>query len=203
MKGLARFASIFAVLLLVLGPSLRPLPSISAPSAPTVRGAFPFRAGEASAGQGGNRAIRFDFRHQAHLYRSIAWSDYRAGAANIRDNDARRRTAWRSPDGESSPDWPPEYRAVWTVIVHHTVTGHTATDWAAEVRAISYYHATLQGWNWGDIGNNVLIDPNGNIYEGRADGDDVVGGHALQYNQGSLGVALLGNYQSGYPTAEV
>ncbi|MCL5264392.1 MAG: N-acetylmuramoyl-L-alanine amidase [Chloroflexi bacterium] len=108
------------------------------------------------------------------------------------------RTAWGSPDGQGSPAWPPEYKTVTDMIIHHTVTSNTAIDWAAEVRAIWYYHAVTKGW--GDIGYNFLIDPNGYIYEGRAGGDDVIGGHALQYNPGSMGVALLGTYSSVYPT---
>lgn len=108
------------------------------------------------------------------------------------------RIGWGSPDGEASPNWPPDYRTVTHVIIHHTVTSNQAIDWAAEVRAIWYYHAV--SLKWGDIGYNYLIDPNGYIYEGRAGGDDVVAGHALQYNLGSLGVAFLGDYSTAYPS---
>jgi len=109
------------------------------------------------------------------------------------------RTDWGCPDGEGSPNWTPEYRTVTAIIIHHTATTNTATDWAAQVRVIWYYHAITNGW--GDIGYNYLIDPNGRIYEGRAGGDDVVGGHALQYNWGSMGVAFLGDFSSSAPSA--
>ncbi|MBI4318629.1 MAG: N-acetylmuramoyl-L-alanine amidase [Chloroflexi bacterium] len=109
------------------------------------------------------------------------------------------RSAWGSPDGQSSPGWPPEYRPVTNIIVHHTDTSNGATNWAAEVRAIWYYHAISNGW--GDIGYNFLIDPGGNVYEGRAGGDDVVGGHALRYNNGTLGVALLGDFTPVSPSS--
>jgi hypothetical protein len=39
------------------------------------------------------------------------------------------------------------------------------------------------------------VDYLGNIYEGRFGGVGVVGGHALQYNWGSIGMALIGDYQ--------
>jgi hypothetical protein len=49
---------------------------------------------------------------------------------------------------------------------------------------------------WGDIGYNFLIDRQGNIYEGRKGGDEVVGIHAGDYNYGSIGIALLGDYRT-------
>jgi hypothetical protein len=67
------------------------------------------------------------------------------------------------------------------------------------VRAIYYYHAVVL--EWGDIGYNLLVDRLGNIYEGRYGGTGVVGGHAYQYNWGSLGVALVGNFQESTPSA--
>jgi hypothetical protein len=56
---------------------------------------------------------------------------------------------------------------------------------------------------WGDIGYNYLVDKWGNVYEGRAGGENVVGGHALQYNYGSTGLACLGDFRYAYPSAEM
>jgi hypothetical protein len=109
------------------------------------------------------------------------------------------RTAWGSPDGSGSPRWPPEYRRVTHIIVHHTETQNNDSDFAARVRAIWYYHAVTRGW--GDIGYNYLIDPRGNVYEGRAGGDDVAAGHAYPFNYGSMGVGLLGNYDAIAPSS--
>ncbi|MFQ6058226.1 MAG: SpoIID/LytB domain-containing protein [Anaerolineae bacterium] len=108
------------------------------------------------------------------------------------------RAEWGCPEPDSSVDWPPEYREPRVFIVHHTVTPNDPVDPAAMVRAIYYYHAVTRGW--GDIGYNFLVDQWGNIYQGRYPGDPpegqiVVGGHALHYNYGSIGVALLGTYQ--------
>ena len=95
-------------------------------------------------------------------------------------------------DKDNKEIWPPDYRAIKKVIVHHTVTRDPETDPRATLRAIYQYHAVSRGW--GDIGYNFLIDQQGTIYEGRFGGDRVVGGHALQYNWGSIGIAILGDY---------
>ncbi len=95
-------------------------------------------------------------------------------------------------DKENKEIWPPEYRATKKVIVHHTVTRDPETDPRATLRAIYQYHAVSRGW--GDIGYNFLIDQQGTIYEGRFGGERVVGGHALQYNWGSIGIAIIGTY---------
>jgi len=97
-------------------------------------------------------------------------------------------------DANGKEIWPPEYRPTQKVIIHHTVTQNHEQDPAATVRAIYYYHAITQGW--GDIGYNFLVDWHGNVYEGRTGGPNVVGGHALQYNWGSIGIALLGDFTS-------
>lgn len=85
-----------------------------------------------------------------------------------------------------------EYYPVNHLIVHHTVSNNSSTDWPAVVRAIWNFHTYSRGW--GDIGYNYLIDPNGVIYEGHAGGDDVVGTHASGANAGSMAASLLGNF---------
>jgi hypothetical protein len=80
------------------------------------------------------------------------------------------------------------------IIIHHTATDISDGNYEQDVRDIYYYHAMSRAW--GDIGYNYLIDPDGNIYEGRAGGEGVVAGHAYQFNRASVGIALLGNYQN-------
>ena len=108
------------------------------------------------------------------------------------------RTQWGCPDGQDSPQWPAQYTTVSHLIVHHSGTPNTDTDWAARVRQILYYHRDSNGW--GDIGYNYLIDPNGVIYEGRAGGDNVIGAHFSCMNGGTMGVCLLGTYEYVQPT---
>lgn len=85
-----------------------------------------------------------------------------------------------------------EYYPVSHLIVHHTVSSNSSADWAATVRAIWSFHTYTR--EWGDVGYNYLIDPNGVIYEGHYGGDDVVGTHASGANAGSMAVALLGTF---------
>lgn len=89
------------------------------------------------------------------------------------------------------------YRTVTHLIIHHTVSNNNLTDWPAAVRAVWSYHTF--GREWGDIGYNYLIDPNGVIYEGHKGGDDVVGIHASGANDGSMGVVLLGTFSTVSP----
>ncbi|HUS70763.1 MAG TPA: N-acetylmuramoyl-L-alanine amidase [Anaerolineae bacterium] len=88
----------------------------------------------------------------------------------------------------------PVYEKPTHFVIHHTVTSNNPQDPAYIVRAIYQYHAISKGW--GDIGYNFLIDRQGNIYEGRNGGDGVVGIHAGDYNYGSIGIALLGDYRT-------
>ncbi|MEX0621757.1 MAG: S8 family serine peptidase [Candidatus Woykebacteria bacterium] len=94
--------------------------------------------------------------------------------------------------------WGPEYRKIKKMFVHHTVTLNAGSNPAATVRAIYYFHSVVR--KWGDIGYNYLADSKGNIYEGRYGGDGVVGGHVYHYNYGSVGVAVIGDYRTAYPT---
>jgi hypothetical protein len=83
-------------------------------------------------------------------------------------------------------------------VVHHTVgtNSYTRAQSASIVRGIERYHVLANGWD--DIGYNFLVDKYGQIFEGRWGGVDrnVVGAHAQGFNQGSVGVALMGTYDS-------
>lgn len=101
----------------------------------------------------------------------------------------------------------PRYAAaVRFAIVHHTAgaNDYAPQDSAAIVRGIELYHVKGNGWN--DVGYNFLVDKYGQVFEGRYGGVDraVVGAHAEGFNTGSVGIAVLGNYQDGAitPAAE-
>jgi len=78
----------------------------------------------------------------------------------------------------------------------------TRSESAAIVRAIQTYHVKANGWN--DIGYNFVVDPFGQVFEGRAGGIDrnVVGAHAEGFNTGSAGVAVIGTYEGAPPSPE-
>jgi hypothetical protein len=113
------------------------------------------------------------------------------------------RTVWGCPPGPTSPKWPPAYHPVTHIVINHTATPNEAEDWARVVRSIWHYHAHILGW--GDVGYQYLIDPLGNIYEGRAGGDDVIGAYD-GFNRGSMGIGYIGCYGNcgylGIPNVE-
>ncbi|HKQ77114.1 MAG TPA: N-acetylmuramoyl-L-alanine amidase [Blastocatellia bacterium] len=112
------------------------------------------------------------------------------------------RTEWGCPDGQITTHGSLSHTTVTHLITHHTAMGSETpgSDWPAVVRSIWDFHVFERGW--ADIGYNYLIDPNGVIYEGRSGGDNVVGAHFSGVNAGTMGVALLGDFNDGAPTTE-
>jgi hypothetical protein len=108
------------------------------------------------------------------------------------------RTTWGCPDGQGSR-WTPQYTTVTHLIVHHSATPNSSSDWAATVRSIWNHHAINNGW--GDIGYNYLIDSNGVVYEGRAGGDNAIGAHFSCQNGNTMGVCMLGSFTNSSPTS--
>ncbi len=108
------------------------------------------------------------------------------------------RSEWQA--NEAIKRAPPRYaKAVTLAIVHHTAgtNAYGPSASAAIVRAIELYH--VRGNHWNDIGYNFLVDRYGQVFEGRAGGIDrnVIGAQAQGFNTGSVGIALIGNYNTG------
>jgi flagellar hook assembly protein FlgD len=107
------------------------------------------------------------------------------------------RLSWGA--NESIRRVPPQYAdAIHFTVVHHTAgsNNYTRAQSAAIVRGIEIYHVEGNGWN--DIGYNLLVDKYGQVFEGRYGGVDrpVIGAHSLGFNVGSVGVAVIGDYNS-------
>ncbi len=97
--------------------------------------------------------------------------------------------------------WPQSYsKQVKLLVVHHSALKVAGDPRPAveRVRAIYKYHAVSK--EWGDIGYHFIVDEAGQIYEGRAGGKGVVGGHAYCNNVGTIGVVLLGNFENEEPS---
>ncbi|MFD6398804.1 N-acetylmuramoyl-L-alanine amidase [Nocardia sp. NPDC060249] len=90
------------------------------------------------------------------------------------------------------------------ITVHHTAgrNDYSRSESAGIVRAIYAYHAETLGWC--DVGYNALVDQYGQIFEGRYGGLDraVQGAHAGGFNENTVGVALMGNYETEEPSNE-
>ena len=104
------------------------------------------------------------------------------------------------------------FAPIQKLIVHHSATPLTA-DPTADIRNIYKFH--IEGRDWADIAYNFVIDQSGRIYEGRwardyaegevhsgesTDGLGVVGAHTLNYNTGSCGIVLLGDFTKTPPS---
>jgi hypothetical protein len=113
----------------------------------------------------------------------------------------KSRTQWACPDGTDAPLWPPVETAAKTFVIHHQA-GTANPPYDATVRAIWNYHTYTN--DWGDIGYNWLIAPDGTIYQGRAwVGDqleEVRGGHMCECNSNKVGICILGDLTSKQPT---
>jgi len=88
---------------------------------------------------------------------------------------------------------PATYTPVTHLIVHHSAGTNTSNNWAAVVASIFDFHVNTNGWQ--DVGYNWLIDPNGIIYEGRGGGENVRGAHMCGFNNNTMGVCVLGNFE--------
>lgn len=85
---------------------------------------------------------------------------------------------------------------VGEVWIHHTVTPVTAdplADWRL-VQNVAF------GRDFNDISYSYGIHPNGTVLMGRG---DYVGAHTANRNSTSLGVVLIGNYETTAPTEEM
>ncbi|MFF1833902.1 peptidoglycan recognition protein [Streptomyces sp. NPDC058231] len=96
-------------------------------------------------------------------------------------------------------------KTVKAAFVHHTATGNTysCSQAPSVLRGIYRYHVKSSGWR--DIGYNFAVDKCGNIYEGRAGGvtKAVLGAHTLGFNTNSMGVAVLGTFNTSNPPSAV
>lgn len=108
------------------------------------------------------------------------------------------RAAW-ADRGYECPEGPRYASNVRAGVVHHTVTtnAYSQADVPSILRGIYRLHVDVNGWC--DIAYNFLIDRFGTIWEGRSGGIDrpVVGGHSKGLNNGTFGVALIGQHQAG------
>lgn len=98
------------------------------------------------------------------------------------------RQGWNCPQGVTFPS----FTKVTHLVVHHSASANTSNDWAAVVLSFWNFHVNTNGW--ADIGYNLLIDPNGTLYEGRGGGENVTGAHFCGKNGGTMGVCMIGTY---------
>lgn len=131
----------------------------------------------------------------------------RVNATGRTDNDCDEspdvilQSEWRS--GLDAPDYNRSFHDVSHIIVHHSAGSNSASNFTQVVRDIYLYHTQVNGWS--DIGYNYLIAQDGTIYAGRDPGSGqqnlVRGAHFCGANTGTMGICLLGNFETAEPSA--
>ncbi|WP_336923883.1 N-acetylmuramoyl-L-alanine amidase [Aquipuribacter sp. SD81] len=107
------------------------------------------------------------------------------------------RAAWGAD--ESRRRCTPSYsKDLVAATVHHTAgtNSYSRSESAGIVRGIYAYHTGSLGWC--DVGYNFLVDKYGQVFEGRFGGITraVRGAHAGGFNDRTMGVSALGNYET-------
>ena len=139
--------------------------------------------------------------------------NYSLGSVGLLGLPVIPRAAWGAGD-VSGNRWAPQFHPAQSITIHHTAVA-PGPDRAASVRSIYNYHANTLGW--GDVGYHLLVDPEGRIYQGR--GGTVGGtpvfqvppvagiappvvtaGHVGGFNNGNIGISLLGDFTWSPPT---
>lgn len=90
------------------------------------------------------------------------------------------------------------------ILIHHTASDNTTINTQQDaidyIKYVYKYH-TLNNARW-DIWYNFIIDPFGNIYEGRAGGEWTIWAHAKWNNTPSIWIAMIWNFEEVQPTKE-
>ena len=107
---------------------------------------------------------------------------------------------------ESWRNGKPRYcRTLKQVHIHHTATtnNYSKGDVPGIIRGIYRYHTKSLGWF--DIAYNFLVDRFGYSWVGRSGGPQrlVRGAHTLGFNHVSMGIAVIGDFQSHEPPKRV
>ncbi|XP_017039600.1 peptidoglycan-recognition protein SD [Drosophila ficusphila] len=108
------------------------------------------------------------------------------------------RAEWnaRPPNGPMDSMETPLARAV----IAHTAGGSCSDDVACSQQMRNLQNFQMSKQKFSDIGYHYLIGGNGKVYEGRSPNQK--GAFAAPNNDGSLGIAFIGNFEEQAPSQE-
>src|SRR5690606_35236405 len=117
-------------------------------------------------------------------------------------------SVWRA--GLAEPTWGTTYTKTENIAVHHGAGGVTISTYEQGLATISQYYSLHRNTNdWGDIGYNYLIGPDGSIFQGREvtpdktyTSDYIMGAHLCSMNSNSMGICIMGDYTNLLPSAK-
>ena len=122
---------------------------------------------------------------------------------NCELNGVIQQSEWRN--GLPEPSYNRSFTSTENMIIHHSAGSNNISDFTQAVRDIYILHTEENGWS--DIGYNYLVAPDGVIYAGRdpANGeqDKVMGAHFCGSNSNTMGICILGNYETVEPTSAI
>ncbi|SMG27673.1 Por secretion system C-terminal sorting domain-containing protein [Marivirga sericea] len=137
------------------------------------------------------------------------YSDYSLQKGKVEQNNdceltgVIQQSEWRA--GLPEPSYTRSFTTTENMIVHHSAGSNNISDYTQAVRSIYIFHTEENGWS--DIGYNYLVAPNGVIYAGRdpaaGDQDKVLGAHFCGSNSSTMGICLMGNYETVEPPSEM
>ena len=133
------------------------------------------------------------------------WENYHGFSATIEWVPEDKGAETFKNDNPNANAAIPDYAPVERIVIHDTgcpasspkCNGNGA-DARDIIQSIYRNHAQVRGW--GDIGYHYIIDRQGNIYEAKFGGNGTRGAHVYDsktcrnFNVGTIGISLLGNY---------
>ena len=135
------------------------------------------------------------------------WENYHGFSSTIEWVPEDKNAETFKNDNPNANDAIPDYAPVERIVIHDTgcpASSPKCNGDAADARDIiqSIYRNHAQVRGWGDIGYHYIIDRQGNIYEAKFGGNGTRGAHVYDsktcrnFNVGTIGISLLGNYGS-------
>lgn len=107
------------------------------------------------------------------------------------------RNAWAG--GAPVPALMNRMTPVRSITVHHDGMPPVALSSRPQITArIELIRASHRSKGWGDIGYHLVVDPQGNVWQGRP--LMWQGAHVKDCNEGNVGVLVLGNFDRAQPT---
>ncbi|GAA2037814.1 N-acetylmuramoyl-L-alanine amidase [Pseudokineococcus marinus] len=119
-----------------------------------------------------------------------------AALAAVGQPSIKTRAQWGAD--ESIRTCTPSSATLKAATVHHAASanGYAQSQVPGIIRSFYAYHVKSNGWC--DLGYNFLVDRFGQAWEGRYGSlsKTVVGAHAAGFNTGTVGVSMIGNYDT-------
>jgi N-acetyl-anhydromuramyl-L-alanine amidase AmpD len=85
------------------------------------------------------------------------------------------------------------------IVIHHSATKDGQVN---DFNAIKNYHINTKGWT--DIGYHWLIEyENNNVVVKKGRDEKTIGAHTLGYNEKSIGICVVGNFDVTAPSKEI